>query len=132
MYRNTIVSHEDYDVDFIGITTPKSFVAGDRHILYLGADDHLYYPSDRLTINAFRGYFILQNNILASELPTDSENGVNVVLNFDGESTGIQTINNGQWSMGNGQWYTIDGRKLNGRPTQKGLYIHGGQKVMLK
>ena len=28
-------------------------------------------------------------------------------------------------------WYTLDGRRLNGRPTQKGIYLHGGRKVKL-
>lgn len=29
-------------------------------------------------------------------------------------------------------WYALDGRKLNGRPTKKGLYINGGRKVVIK
>ena len=31
-----------------------------------------------------------------------------------------------------GVWYTLDGRRLQGKPTQKGLYIHGGPKVVIK
>ena len=27
-------------------------------------------------------------------------------------------------------WYTIDGQKLSGKPTQKGIYIHNGRKVV--
>ena len=27
-------------------------------------------------------------------------------------------------------WYTLDGRRLTGQPTAKGLYIHNGQKVV--
>ena len=30
------------------------------------------------------------------------------------------------------EWYTLDGRKLSGEPTQKGLYIHNGKKVVIK
>ncbi|MBR4366786.1 MAG: hypothetical protein IKP43_08405, partial [Bacteroidaceae bacterium] len=30
------------------------------------------------------------------------------------------------------EWYMIDGRKLNGKPTMKGLYIHAGRKVVIK
>lgn len=29
-------------------------------------------------------------------------------------------------------WYTLDGRRLNGKPVQKGLYIINGKKVMVK
>jgi uncharacterized repeat protein (TIGR02543 family) len=44
-------------------------------------------------------------------------------------------IDNVQWSMVNGQsdsWYTLDGRKLSGKPTKKGLYIYNGKKVAIK
>jgi hypothetical protein len=30
------------------------------------------------------------------------------------------------------QWYTIDGRLLNSKPTQKGIYVNGGRKVIIK
>ena len=29
-----------------------------------------------------------------------------------------------------GQWYTIDGQRLQGKPTKKGIYIHNGKKVI--
>jgi hypothetical protein len=31
-----------------------------------------------------------------------------------------------------GAWYTLDGRRLNGKPTKPGLYIHGGRAVVVK
>ena len=34
--------------------------------------------------------------------------------------------------MINDNWYTIDGRKLDGLPTRKGLYIRNGRKVAIK
>ena len=42
-------------------------------------------------------------------------------------------IDNGLLSKGPGQrdgWYTIDGRKLNGKPTKKGVYINNGKAVV--
>jgi hypothetical protein len=32
----------------------------------------------------------------------------------------------------NGLWYTLDGKRLSGKPTQKGIYIHNGKKVVIK
>lgn len=29
-------------------------------------------------------------------------------------------------------WYTLDGRRLSGKPSQKGVYINGGKKVVIK
>ena len=45
-------------------------------------------------------------------------------------ATGIQSMDNGQWIMDN-SWYTIDGRRLSGKPTKKGVYIHNGKKAIV-
>jgi hypothetical protein len=34
--------------------------------------------------------------------------------------------------MDNGQWYDLNGRKLDGKPTKKGVYIQNGKKVVVK
>ena len=51
-------------------------------------------------------------------------------------SVGITTgVENGQRNSVKGQrdeWYTIDGQKLSGKPTQKGIYIHNGHKRVIK
>ena len=48
--------------------------------------------------------------------------------------TGINSVDNSQSATGNeaGDWYTIDGRKLSGKPVQKGIYIVNGRKVAVK
>ena len=33
--------------------------------------------------------------------------------------------------VGRSAWYSLDGRKLDGKPTVKGLYIHEGRKVVI-
>jgi hypothetical protein len=63
----------------------------------------------------------------------------NIGSNFGGteggggevEPTGIVEVENKQ-VVGNNDWYTMDGRKLDNQPTKKGLYIHDGRKVMIK
>ena len=37
-----------------------------------------------------------------------------------------------QQKVQNNDWYSLDGRKLNGRPTERGIYIHNGRKVIMK
>ena len=50
---------------------------------------------------------------------------------YDGEvPTGIGAPLNDNGEMTNDSWYTIDGVKLNGEPTQKGVYIVNGRKVV--
>ena len=49
---------------------------------------------------------------------------------YNGIATGInEATNQGSTKV---EWYTIDGRKLNNVPAQKGLYIVNGKKVMVK
>lgn len=50
-------------------------------------------------------------------------------LNFGDKTNCIKDL---QQSTGNGQWFTIDGRRLNGKPTAKGLYINKGKAVVIK
>lgn len=49
-------------------------------------------------------------------------------------ATGFIPIENGKLKIENeaNAWYTIDGRKLSGKPTAKGIYIHNGKKIILK
>ena len=53
-------------------------------------------------------------------------------VNAFGDVTGISATltNNGQ--MNNDNQYTLDGRKLNGKPMTKGIYVNGGRKVVIK
>lgn len=51
-----------------------------------------------------------------------------------GITTGLEAIDNGQLTIDNANdgWFTIDGQKLSGKPTKKGIYIHNGRKTVLK
>jgi hypothetical protein len=48
--------------------------------------------------------------------------------------SGIKTIDNDQTAeeLETGNWYTLDGSKLNGKPSKKGFYIINGRKVIVK
>ena len=128
---------------FTGTYAPVSIGSeGDNTKLYLGAANKLYYPNAAMTIGNHRAYFQLADGITAgnsaggNEHGNDVEDGVRAfVLNFgDDEATGIISIHNSQCTIHNeaGAWYTLDGRRLDGQPTAKGLYIHGGRKVAIK
>lgn len=50
-----------------------------------------------------------------------------------GETTGVIQLTNDEAVEGfNDVWYTIDGQKLDKKPTRKGLYIHNGKKHIVK
>lgn len=51
---------------------------------------------------------------------------------FDGEeTTGIMNVNDND-NDNESSWYSLDGMKLFEKPTQKGVYIHNGKKVVIK
>ena len=108
----------------------------DRTVLYLGAGDKLYYPTEAVTIGAFRAYFKLQGDLTAGE-PSDEAQGIKAfVLNFGDEETGIREISenseNSDYSEKNASWYTLDGLRLNDKPSQRGIYIFKGIKTMIQ
>ena len=48
------------------------------------------------------------------------------------QTTGIEDV---RWKMEDGRdnkWYTLDGRRLSGKPTKKGLYINNGRKIVVR
>lgn len=51
--------------------------------------------------------------------------------NFVDDPTGIEDIHV-QRPIADDAWYTLDGRRLNGQPSTKGLYIHNGKKMIVK
>jgi len=124
----------DY-VDFVGTYSPVSIYTNEKTNLYLGADNKLYYPTaSDFTVNAFRGYFQLKG-LTASDSSNSNQASVRAFkLNFgDDEATGIISVHDSGFTVnGSDAWYTLDGRKLQGKPARKGLYIHGNKKVMIK
>ena len=107
-------------------------------MLYLSADDMLYYPSESMTVNSCRGVFRLHNGLTAGvPLVEGSASIRSFVLNFgDDVVTSIDhlpfTIDRSPLHIDHEAWYDLSGRKLNAKPTQKGLYIHNGRKVVIK
>lgn len=123
------VSSNDGKLTFQPTYAPIVWRSQDRSILYLGGNSTLYYPNADMTIGAFRAYFQL-NGITAGTLATGDIKSI--VLNFSDEETGITATNlTNQTNMADA-WYTIDGRKLDKKPAQRGLYINKGNKIAIK
>lgn len=62
----------------------------------------------------------------------DMPSSISVVLvNADGSTT-ILTPGPSLTGDGSDYWFTLDGRKLDKHPTQKGVYINNGRKVVVK
>ena len=142
--------------DFVGNYSPRVYTDTIRSVLFLGAGNTLYYPQPTITnpnadydaetnprvpvtIGACRAVFLLKNGLVCGE-PAEPASGINnFVLNFGDDATGIVDADFKSASQESGisnplqqTWYTLDGRKLNGKPARAGVYINNGRKVVIK
>ena len=122
------------DGEAAGSDAPESDVqADDKTRLYLSSDNTLYYPTfTDFKVNAFRAYFQLKNGLTAGEPSStggESNNVRTFNLNFGNEATGINSLKD--LNASKDLWYSLDGRKLGGVPTAKGIYINNGKKVLV-
>ena len=128
VFMGVTISNASADVSFTGgkfkgTYAYQAFDSEDKSILLVGGSN-LYWPQNGASLGACRAYFELSDGASASEF----------VLNFGDETTGIRpnrpspdpSLNNG------GEWYDLSGRKLTQKPTQKGVYIVNGKKVVVK
>ena len=56
------------------------------------------------------------------------------LVSRSGETTAIGTLDTktGELSFDSEAWYTIDGVRLSGKPSRKGIYINNGKKIVIK
>ena len=119
-------------IQFLGFPYPMDYEADYRYMLYMNNDNHFDYPKEDMIINSFHAHLLFTGEIsMGTPDDTSGDNGIirNIVLNFGDETTEIvnyqlSTVNS------NDSWYSIDGRKLSGEPTQKGVYIRNGKKIV--
>ncbi len=94
-----------------------------ENCLFLSGNQ-FWYSVGLTKMKAFRAYFELEDM-----LPFDEAGAANITMEFN-KPTGIKsmTVDKSQ----SGDYYTIDGQKLNGKPSKKGVYVTEGKKVVVK
>lgn len=119
-------------VSFVGTYSTVQFPGATPNVLYLGAQDsegnNLYYPNSKMNINAFRAYFELDESLFGA----DSPNSIREFHLDFGEETGIQMVLADERAAADADaWYTLDGRRLAGKPAAKGIYLKGGKTICI-
>ena len=111
---------------FKGTYSPVALTSNDRQKLFL-ANNMLWYPTANLTVKSCRAYFELD-----ADVPV-SHNAPSIVIDY-GDATGILSIDHSPLTIdhSSGAWYSLDGRKLDGKPAKKGVYINKGRQVVIK
>ena len=133
---------QDGKVSFKGTYDKLEYNSEDKSILFLGEANTLYWPKSGATIGACRAYFKLSPNAAVREFKLsfgeddDHTNGIveternscdPSVASDQRSSASLFTLHS---SLSG--WYTLDGRRLSGKPTQRGLYIDNGKKIVIK
>ena len=76
-------------------------------------------------VPAFQAYFYPSTHNLQADA---------LAISFvdNSEATDIQGVDTKQVAADDDNWYTLQGVKLDGKPTEKGIYIYNGKKVAIK
>ena len=91
----------------VSIRLAEALESGEYSLeLYIANDFHSRYPQD---------YFIFASGPITVA-----------------STTGIEMLNEDSGTLNDNSWYTLDGRRLSGKPTAKGLYIHKGKAHIVK
>jgi len=140
VFNNVTIDNTVNDVSFIGGSFKGTYApleitdANRNEVLLLATGNKLgYAKTDRTVANGkalgtCRAYF---------EIPTTT--GAPAInsyeLNFgEGTATSISEelrVKSEEFATATG-WYTLDGRRLQGKPTEKGVYIQNGKKTIIK
>lgn len=118
---------EGQSVTFKGTYAPMKYdEADDNTVLLVGKGNTLFYPLRGASLNALRAYFKLEG-LYAMSKETASEAPV-FVLSF-GNATNVNNVNLDNISN---DYFDLSGRRVVGQPTEKGIYIMNGRKVVVK
>ena len=112
----------DQQVRFVGTYDLISFDAENKSILFIGGENKVYYPLNGAKIGAFRSYF----------QRADGSPVKQYVLNFGGEDDATGIFEFSEDTEHADVWFDLNGRRLSGKPSLKGIYIHDGKKYLLK
>ena len=112
------------DVDFIP-TLGATTITGDvKSILFLSSGNTLLNPdAENSQMKGFRAYFLLKGETASLARAFRMDFG-------DGETTGIVSLKADGTANDEEAIYTLDGRRLQGQPSAKGVYIVNGKKVI--
>ena len=112
---------------FLGTMEEKTFTDAD-----MAAAD--YYVCNGKQFVKVRGAGTLGANMAYLKFVTNQQLSAPQYISISGDlgegTTRIDNLNVNDNE--NGEWYDLNGRKLNGKPAQKGIYIKNGKKIVVK
>lgn len=111
----------------IGDTSKGTYDGDINEIILLSGNNTLGYSQSTRTLRSCRAHFMI---------PTTSS-GIRAMMDFDidfddEEVTAIANLKSQISSLKPESWFTLQGVKLDGKPTQRGVYLHNGRKEAVR
>ena len=132
-FNGVTISNTTNDTDFTGGTFKGNYdqlvINGDNrnHILLFASQNKIGYANTNRILNAFRAYIYIPEPAAVRSFAMDFGNEETTgIVNVE-ENSSLFTLNSSLT-----EWYSLDGRQLQGKPAQKGVYITKGRKIFIK
>lgn len=125
---NTLDAYDgENDLHGVDIDTPTSTILtnlGDGTFYVLGNKNaHFgFHQYEGSTMAGHKAFLLVDSGVAQSH---------SLTMMFD-DTTGITTTNYTNFTNSDDAWNSLDGRRLQGKPTKSGLYINNGKKVIIK
>lgn len=125
---NTLDAYDgENDLHGVDIDTPTSTILtnlGNGTFYVLGNKNaHFgFHQYEGSTMAGHKAFLLVDSGVAQSH---------SLTMMFD-EATGITTTNYTNFTNSDDAWNSLDGRRLQGKPTKSGLYINNGKKVIIK
>ena len=142
---NTSVTDWTFQGTYSQISLPKTdeydygFAAGDGSTVAIGTFVHLKSGASAAPFRAYLKYTGSDDNWAKAPNRAGAANDampsriIVRIVGADGSTTAIGTLDTRTGEISTGDyWYSLDGHRLQGKPTTKGIYIHNGRKEVLK
>ena len=97
-----------------------------------GYQDYVWFKGELVmvsnTAKPANGTFYVKNST------PNSAPRLQIVIGEEEVTTSLSSIDHSSLTIDHseGAWFSLDGRKINGQPLKKGLYIHNGKKTVIK
>ena len=125
------LTSSDGKVQIVGTYAPEMLMGNNPANLYVDNNDRIRIPTEHYEVGAFNAYFLID---LGNGLGKPGTSSLQrIVMNISDMDNTLRVIDiTIPTSLKDGVWYDLQGRKYVEKPTQHGIYILNGKKIMIK